>query len=836
MQSTRLLLLPRHLRLAVALSAIGLVLPHAHAQFNQTGAGPFDYNTTVNWTGGTINGVFSQTPSVAQSVTFGGNSTLTTGLTFGLGGSGKSLTLRGDGTERTVTLGGDVSVSGTTSSIVFGSTTAGNGLNFVLGADRTFSVASGNTLYVNNVVSGANALAKTGTGQLTLAGANTYTGTTTVNTGTLFLNASGSLASGNNVVVNSTTAAATATLTLGTGFTQTIGTLTLGGTGSTASSTNVVTLNAGSTLTLGGTVSVDGTGNHTPNWDINGTGTLALGANRTFDVADSTGTVSELNIFTPISGSGLSLTKTGAGRLALNSAGTTYDGGSIVNGGQLWLNASNTLAATGNVTINDTLGGTAAVILAGNATQTIGALTFGGSGGTVTSANNLALGTGSTLTLGGTVTYNGATGPLTSTISGGTLALGGDRTFSVSDSTSTTAELNISSVITGAGNSLTKTGTGRLQLTGANTYDGGTVLNGGVIFAGSSGALGTGPVTINNVIGATSTLGVNTGAGGNTTIGALTFGGAGASTTSQNDVQINTSTLTLGGTVTYDATNNPKGSTISPLGTGALDLGANRTFNIGNSSTTTTELTITAPVTGSGLSLLKIGAGALRLMGANTYSGGTTVSAGGLVVANSTGSGVGSGAVTIQNGAYLRGSGFISGATTIEAGGILGTGTTSGTTGNLTFTNGLTLNDGAVFNFQLGTASDKFTLTGGTLTGASTLGSLTINLTAGAGFGAGVYTLFDFSTGGVTTSSFDVADFALGTTVGGYTYSLASAGSLLQLTAVSAIPEPSTYAAIFGAVSLLGAVVYRRRKNNAHPHGPFSPETSLGTVTATARR
>jgi hypothetical protein len=126
--------------LAIALTPLGaalLPLP-AHAQFMPTGAGPFDYNTTGNWTSGTINGVFSQTPSVAQAVTFSANSTLATGLTFSLGGTSPSLTLRGDGTARTVTLGGDVSVSGTTSAIVLGSTTAGNGLNFLLGADRTF--------------------------------------------------------------------------------------------------------------------------------------------------------------------------------------------------------------------------------------------------------------------------------------------------------------------------------------------------------------------------------------------------------------------------------------------------------------------------------------------------------------------------------------------------------------------------------------------------------------------------------------------------------------------------------------------------------------------------
>ena len=74
------------------------------------------------------------------------------------------------------------------------------------------------------------------------------------------------------------------------------------------------------------------------------------------------------------------------------------------------------------------------------------------------------------------------------------------------------------------------------------------------------------------------------------------------------------------------------------------------------------------------------------------------------------------------------------------------------------------------------------TVTGGVLTGAATPGSLILNLTAGAGFGAGVYTLFDFSSGGVTTNSFEVGDFALGTTIGGYTQSLDLAGNLLQLT------------------------------------------------------
>lgn len=651
------------IRLACGLLAASLVVPAVRAQFTPTGAGPFDYTTPGNWTGGSINGVFSATPTAPQVVTFGANSTLTTGLTFGLGGTSPSLTLRGNGTDRKITLAGNVAVTGTTSTVVFGSPTAGNRLEIDLGgADRTFAVAIGSQLTVNNAVGGGQALTKTGAGNLTLAGANSYAGATTVNEGLLSLITSGALASGNNVVLNATTAASLATLVLGAGVTQTIGTLAFGGAGGAAASNNL-TLNAGSTLTLGGTVSYAGTNG--PLASTIAGGTLALGGHRIFDVGDSTGTTNELNIASAITGAGHSLTKTGTGRLVLNSSANTYDGGTIVNGGELLLNASNTLAATGALTVSNTAGPNSSVILGANVTQTIGA---------------------------------------------------------------------------------------------------------------------------------------------------LTFGGGGASTASHDDIFLNTgSTLKLGGTVAADATNSLSLRAMISGG-GTLDLGGNRTFNIANSFNPKTELTVGAVISGVGNRLTKTGPGVLRLNGDNTYRGGTIVSAGGLMVGNTTGSGVGPGALTIQSGAFLGGQGFVGGATTIEPGGTLGAGKTPG---NLTFTHGLTLSDGAVFNFQLGTTSDRLTVTGGVLTGAVTPGSLILNLTAGAGFGAGVYTLFDFSSGGVTTNSFEVGDFALGTTIGGYTHHLDLAGNLLQLTAVSAIPEPSTYAAIFGAVSLVAAAIYRRRQRPA---------------------
>src|SRR5207253_2022476 len=85
--------------------------------------------------------------------------------------------------------------------------------------------------------------------------------------------------------------------------------------------------------------------------------------------------------------------------------------------------------------------------------------------------------------------------------------------------------------------------------------------------------------------------------------------------------------LTLTGNVTYDATNNPGGSTLSgKLGLGAVD----RTFNIGNSSSATagSDLTLSAVLSGSG-GLVKTGAGTLELTANNTgYTGVSTVNAG----------------------------------------------------------------------------------------------------------------------------------------------------------------------------------------------------------------
>jgi uncharacterized protein (TIGR03382 family) len=197
--------------------------------------------------------------------------------------------------------------------------------------------------------------------------------------------------------------------------------------------------------------------------------------------------------------------------------------------------------------------------------------------------------------------------------------------------------------------------------------------------------------------------------------------------------------------------------------------------------------------------LTKSDAGTLVLGGANIFTGATTVAGGTLRLNGSTKS-----ATTLQSGATLGGAGTFLAPATIEAGGILAPGNSAGT---VTFADGLTLNDGAVLNFELGTVSDLILVTGGTLAGPASAGGATFHFSAASGFGAGTYTLLDGT--GATLSGFQLADFAVGTGIGGYNSLLGLSANVLSVT-FTAIPEPSAYALALGALGL-GWAVRRRR-------------------------
>jgi len=174
---------------------------------------------------------------------------------------------------------------------------------------------------------------------------------------------------------------------------------------------------------------------------------------------------------------------------------------------------------------------------------------------------------------------------------------------------------------------------------------------------------------------------------------------------------------------------------------GAIDLGAGtRTLTVGNGGADV-DLSFNVPISNGGLA--KAGLGTLLLTLPSTYAGGTTVSAGRLLVNNATGSGTGGAAVTV-NGGTLGGTGRITGAVTINSAGTIAPGTTS-SLGTLTLASAPVLSgtNSVRINRNSGSPlSDKLVLTSGTLNYGGTL----VVSNVGAAFTGGeVFTPFSAS-------------------------------------------------------------------------------------------
>ena len=153
---------------------------------------------------------------------------------------------------------------------------------------------------------------------------------------------------------------------------------------------------------------------------------------------------------------------------------------------------------------------------------------------------------------------------------------------------------------------------------------------------------------------------------------------------------------------------------------GLIDLGgAARAFNVANGSADV-DLAVAVPITNGGLT--KSGPGTMSLGLANTYSGGTILSAGRLLVNNTTGSGTGGGGVMV-NGGTLGGTGIISGALTVNVGGTVWPGTGS-SMGKLTFNTAPIFNGTNYLRIDRNGGSslaDRIVLSSGTLNYGGTL-------------------------------------------------------------------------------------------------------------------
>ncbi len=287
---------------------------------------------------------------------------------------------------------------------------------------------------------------------------------------------------------------------------------------------------------------------------------------------------------------------------------------------------------------------------------------------------------------------------------------------------------------------------------------------------------------------------------GNNGTSLLSFGaGAGSSTTVTLDGYGSGSRTHFGGFST---------STVTGSGPRILNKGSN-SLALNVTVAAATSYTYAGTIEDN-TSLTKLGDGTQVLSGANTYTDGTSINGGMLKVNNTSGSGTGSGAVSIASGAALGGSGSISG--TVAVNGSIQPGNSIGT---LTVANDVTWNAGNAWVFELGAGgpslaslgtSDLLAITGSGSDFIKGSGSTFTFDFAGTG-AAGWYKLVDWDgTTGFVAGDFFASNLSPSVTSATFTVDLGTSALYLQV-----IPEPTMVGALaMGAVALLA----RRARRN----------------------
>jgi autotransporter-associated beta strand protein len=352
----------------------------------------------------------------------------------------------------------------------------------------------------------------------------------------------------------------------------------------------------GATLTLIGTDTLAG------DTATGGTGTSNTGAHH-----NGAGVGNELFMMT---GSSVTLAPGAGMTITIGASGDTGD--NIADDSVSSLPTGQTytagIAAGAGLVLGSSASPNGTVILYGTNTYAGGTLLQDGT--TVVVGSSQALGIGALTTVGNTVVYANGVSVANS------IVMTGDTALEVDDLGSATQAGVISE--SGASHSFTKTGTGTLSLTNANTYSGGTTINSGVLEAQNNSALGTGDVTVGS--GTSLQLSGAIQVNNNITISGTGAGGAGAifSTDAQSNY--------IGGTVTLadDASvHNENGNSLL-IFNGDVSLGSH-TITVAGASQTVFNGQI------SGTGGFTVGADSAAAMGGgsdNIYSGVTTVSAG----------------------------------------------------------------------------------------------------------------------------------------------------------------------------------------------------------------
>lgn len=607
---------------------------------NSVTASAQNWNVNLNWTNGAAFPNATQASAVlnapiAASQTINLNQTNTVGsLNVGAGGGSFNLTGNGgalvfDNTPGQAALVQLAASQGDTISAPVN-----------LNTDLNVSNLSVNALVISGAIAGAKNLNVLGSGSLTLSASNACSGVTTVGAGSLKLSnqsamqnstvklnggsllfdssvagkafalgalATGPNGTGANLALQNTTAAAVA-LTLGYNNSTATYFGTLSGPGSlitVGSGTQTIGSGAsggasygGATTLLAGTLNLGGVGN--------------MSASGTLDISGYSGACN-LNIVDSavVSTSGAILIADGAGNgfpglgtltvknnASLTAASLTFGGnnaGRVPNGSFVTVQDNGSLTIVGGFDINRTKGGSTAE---NDQLNLNGGLVTVGSILDSASTGNLGPTHQGTINFNGGILKAGANDPPGSSFlpayAAGYLAVyvnGGGAVIDNGGYTITIA----AGLLHGNGSpdgGLTVQGAGTLVLTGANTYNGGTDLAGGILNFSSS-ALGTGGITFDG--------GALQWAAGNT-----------------NDITAQPVSVNPGG--------------------GTLDLNGNRVILAGG-------------IDGNGALTVKSTAlnGVLILQGTNTCIGGFTVTGG----ATLGGTGIITGPLTINSGGWL---------------------------------------------------------------------------------------------------------------------------------------------------------------------------------------
>lgn len=129
----------------------------------------YTWSDTVNWVDDEINGIFSEglvgSGKTYPNIVFSADAALSGGLVLAYTNNEQYVTFRGDGGDRTLTLGGPVSMNlnkATKGSLKFGSTTADQGLSLVFTSAPVFDIGYGPWMELFQPVSGSGTTLVTG--------------------------------------------------------------------------------------------------------------------------------------------------------------------------------------------------------------------------------------------------------------------------------------------------------------------------------------------------------------------------------------------------------------------------------------------------------------------------------------------------------------------------------------------------------------------------------------------------------------------------------------------------------------------------------------------------